>query len=261
MPFGFQAFEFDLPAALLEQLVRVFEEIKPAPLTDQRTLNIPEAQGIYQLLLKTPIGFQPVYIGKTDAEAGLSKRLERHAKKVMHRQNVAPGDVFFKAIRVYVFTVIDLETRLIKYYGGKAGLPWNGSGFGSNDPGRQRDTTEYKKSHFDTKYPIDIDRVLEHTIPASGTAADILKSLKDLMPYTIRFETVDGNSRQPHPDLAQAELTLPITRPLTCRETISAVIRSLPVGWHATKLPSHIIIYKNDKRTFPSGEQIALSGE
>ena len=38
--------------------------------------------------------------------------------------------------------------------GGDGKLPWNHSGFGSNDPGQQRDTTTYKQDHFDTQHPI-----------------------------------------------------------------------------------------------------------
>src|SRR5205823_1069268 len=123
--------------------------LKFAPLTNENLANIPEAQGVYQLFL----GDDLVYIGKTDAEAGLRKRLERHQAKIRHRQGLAPDSVNFKAVRIYVFTPMDLETQLIRHYGGERKVRWNGSGFGSNDPGRQRDTTSFRAEHFDMIFP------------------------------------------------------------------------------------------------------------
>lgn len=64
---GFREFEFDLTSALLGRLVKCFEETAPTALTEARVQEIPDAQGVYQLLLDDRI----VYIGKTDAEQGL----------------------------------------------------------------------------------------------------------------------------------------------------------------------------------------------
>jgi hypothetical protein len=110
---GFIEFEFDLPEALLTNLVRVFDSMDSADLTQENVAQIADAQGVYQLLLDG----QLVYIGKTDAEAGLRKRLERHARTIQHRLNLDATRVTFKAVRVFVFTAIDLETQLIRHYG------------------------------------------------------------------------------------------------------------------------------------------------
>jgi len=107
---GFVEFEFDLPGALLARLIAVFDQMETAPLLPEYVQDIPEAQGVYQLLL----GDEVVYIGKTDAQAGLAQRLRRHAFTIRHRQNLNAADVKFKAVRVYVFTAMDLETQLIK---------------------------------------------------------------------------------------------------------------------------------------------------
>ena len=165
----------------------------------------------------------------------------------------------FKAVRVYVFTAVDLETQLIEHYGGTTKVHWNGSGFGSNDPGRERDTTSYKVDHFDTQFPIDIGRPLAFSIPMSGTAAEILKTLKRELPYLIRFETERKGSRQGHPDLEGTAITIASTKPLTPESVLKQTINQLPAGWHATMLPSHVIVYKNDNRNFPSGITIAKS--
>ena len=151
---GYLEFEFDLPVALLTNLVSVFSKMDGTPLLSTNITVIPEAQGVYQLSYQGSLA----YIGKTDAEAGLRRRLDRHARTIQHRRNLDPSEVTFKAIRVFVFTAMDLESQLIKHYNAVATVPWNNSGFGSNDPGRERDTTNLKPDGFDAQFPVDIDR-------------------------------------------------------------------------------------------------------
>ena len=198
--------------------------------------------------------------GKTDAKHGLSVRLSRHAKKTQHRANLAPSDVYFKALRVFVFTAVDLEAQLIAHYGGSTAVPWNGSGFGSNDPGVERDTTKYKKTHFETQFPIDIERKLEFGLPDIGSAFEILSLLKSRLPYLIRFQSAEAGKRVAHPDLTGTAVSLKNLSARNPERVIGEVVRALPAGWHATMLPSHIILYKDDDRKFPSGRLIARSG-
>src|SRR5262245_25246980 len=89
---GYREFEFDLPTALLNKLVSALDEMTSTPLTLASADSIPEAQGVYQLFLDE----QLIYIGKTDAEAGLKKRLSRHSEKILHRKGLAPSRVSFK---------------------------------------------------------------------------------------------------------------------------------------------------------------------
>lgn len=248
---GYVEFEFDLPGALLERLVTVFKDMAAAPLEASHVDAIPEAQGVYQLFLDGQLS----YIGKTDQEAGLRKRLTRHSLKIQHRIGLDPSRVTFKAVRVFVFTAVDLETQLIKRYGVKT---WNGSGFGSNDPGRERDTTKYKEEHFDAQFPIDIDRVLPNIkLPAEASAADLFRALRSAIPYTFRAQNAGGRSREPHPDFT-ARVVINSAMPVTSRNLIVEIVRNLPAGWQAVKLPSHIILYKDDK-TYPSGLVLAHS--
>jgi hypothetical protein len=257
---GYDEFEFDLPEALLKRLIDALDDVVPTPLTAEALAHLPEVQGVYQLFLKRDDGgLDRVYIGKTDSEAGLKKRLLKHARKVRNRVGLAPEAVHFKALRVFVFTAIDLETQLIKHYGGVKAVEWNGSGFGANDPGRERDTTKYKAKHFDAQFPIDIDRDLDCEFPSEGSAADLLRALKRAVPYLIRFETISQHSRTAHADLEGTQVVLSPADLKSPATVISAVIRRLPAGWHATMLPSHVIIYKNDDRKFPSGRRLAPS--
>ncbi len=248
---GFVELEFDLPQALLEKLVEVFDKISSVPLNEINVGAIPEEQGVYQLYLDDEL----VYVGKTDAEAGLRNRLYRHACKIKHRLNLEPARVTLKAVRIYVFTAMDLESELIRHYGGVKNLAWNGSGFGSNDPGRERDTTKVKATNYDALFPIDVDREVELEISEGQSAADVIVSLKATLPYTLRFES-DGKSRRPHSDFGRAILpSLPA--PSTTRTILSHIVKNLPDGWHATALPGYVIVYKNDRRSFPSGSIIA----
>ncbi|WP_040069092.1 GIY-YIG nuclease family protein [Pseudomonas batumici] len=248
----FKELEFDLPSALLTQLVNLFEEMTSGPLTEEMVSNTPEAQGVYQLFLNGDL----VYVGKTDADAGLRRRLSRHAKKIRSRLNLSQEQISFKAVRVYVFTAMDLEDLLIKHYRAlKNPLAWNLSGFGSNDPGRNRDKSEVKDKHFDSLYPIDLDFEVEIVQPAENhSAAEILRQLKDQLDYTIRFQNKGGKSKRPHPDLEGASVRLH-SEQNSVRSILRQVKSALGDDWQITALPGYVIIYKEQEH-YPQGEVI-----
>ena len=250
---GFVEFEFDLPDALLNSLIGVLDNMQNAPLLPGEVGAIPDAQGVYQLSLND----QVVYIGKTDAEAGLKRRLERHSHTIQHRKNLNPAHVRFKAVRVFVFTAIDLETQLIRHYGAKGPVPWNKSGFGSNDPGRNRDATEMKPEGFDSLYQIDIDRNVDLDFSQVKTVADAFRLLREILPYTFRFETLGRGGRQPHPELHGAKIQLQ-QKQYTTRTLIETVMAHLPKGWQATELAGRVILYR-EMHEYPYGSVIARS--
>lgn len=253
---GYTEFELDLPKALLRELTHVLETLPPAPLTAEAVAALPRHQGVYQLLLGDADDHEVIYIGKTDAASGLRERLQKHHKKIQHRHGLAPERVLFRAVRVFVFTAVDLEALLIGAEKQRAKALWNGSGFGAKDPGKERDTTRYKPEHFDTWYPIDIDRPLDEGFPTEGSAAALVQALKRQLPYVFRVQGA-GEGTGPHEDLLATPVAL--EGPLTARAALRQILDRLPAGWHATKLPSHVIMYKNDDRKFPSGELIGAS--
>jgi hypothetical protein len=250
---AYTEFEFDLPGALLARLIKVLDELGTAPLNNASLLEVPEQQGVYQLLLDDRV----VYVGKTDAEAGLHKRLARHARKIMHRVGLDPARVSFKAVRIYVFTAVNLESDLIRHYGGVKAIDWNGSGFGSNDPGRERDTTKVDPENYDAMFPIDVDREMAFAIDTDETAACALARLKDALPYTFRYQGRGGRSRKPHTDFEETTL-MALNGPVTPRAAIQYIVAALPQGWQATALPGYIILYKED-RDYPQADVIAVS--
>jgi hypothetical protein len=235
-PPGFAEFELNLIDAVLTQLVPLLDNTPGAPLTIDNARRLPEAQGIYVLLHDG----EPRYIGKTDADAGLRSRLVRHARKFEQRRNIKPGDVLYKAVQVFVLTALDVESRLIAHYDTK----WNGSSFGSNDPGRNRETTNKPASGFDAQFPIDIDIAGEFLPAGKQTVWNALVTLKRALPYTLRFQTVGGRNR-PHPDYESAEVDVPVG-PLAVRKLIELIVQTLPTGWQATEFVSHIILYKEN---------------
>lgn len=251
---GYVEFEFDLPGALLARLIKILDNLEPAPLNTSSLSGVPEEQGVYQLLLDDRI----VYIGKTDAEAGLHKRLTRHTRKIMHRVGLDPARVSFRAVRIFVFTAMDLEADLIRHYGGVKAIDWNGSGFGSNDPGRERDTTKVDSKNYDAIYPIDIGRELAFAIDRDETAASALSRLKDALPYTFRYQNAGGRMRKPHPDLEATKLTS-LGGPLTARAAVEHIVAALPNGWQATNLPGYLILYKEAPREYPHAQVIAMN--
>jgi Eco29kI restriction endonuclease len=248
---GFKEFEFDLPEALLANLILIFDQMDGASLTPENLTQLPDAQGVYQLYLRDEL----VYIGKTDGDAGLRRRLERHAWTIQHRRNLEPEEVKFRALRVFVFTAVDLETQLINHYKPHARVSWNNSGFGSNDPGRNRDDTRAKAGSFDALYPIDLDRQVELEVQSPVAASDLVAAFKHALPYTVRVQTA-ASSRRLHPDL---DITLTMSSGShTTRTILKQLVSALPTGWQSTLLAGRIILYK-ENRDYDFGEVIARS--
>jgi hypothetical protein len=250
---GFREFEFDLPEALLASMVLTFDTMEAAPLTFENLAGVPDAQGVYQLF----VGDEIVYIGKTDSEAGLSRRLNRHAWTIQHRCNLVASEVLFKAVRVFVFTAIDLETQLIKHYKGRSKTNWNNSGFGSNDPGRNRDNTRASPKSFDVLYPINLDEPIDLGVSRTLSAAEVLQALRAHLPYTVRAEGSGTVPRLIHADLESSQVILGNAQNTT-RIVILAVLKSLPPGWQATALAGRVILYRETKE-YPSGAVIGRS--
>lgn len=242
--------EFDLPTKLLEELVDVFKAMSAGQLDSEHIAHVDDKQGVYQLFKDDDL----VYIGKTDSEAGLQKRLMRHAVKVQGRKGLDTQQVTFKAVRVYVFTAMDLEELLIKHYKDHGQRPaWQHSGFGANDPGRQRDTTRVKPDNFDAMYPIDLEiPVGAAQVGETMSVADLLLHLKKTLPYNIRFQNA-GGGRRPHPELFSANIDLG-QDPATVLECLQKAKAALGADWQITALPGYVIVYKEKAlNKYPSG--------
>jgi hypothetical protein len=233
---GYDEFEIDVEAILRDQLPRFFSAIEAAPLNAANVAALPErAKGAYMLLLDEA----PVYAGKTDTRHGFRDRLNRHSWTVQGRTGLDPGRMAFKAVRIMVFSAFDVESILItemKKAEANA-LPWNNSGFGSNDPGKNRDGQQ--PADFDQWYPVDIDFAVNE-LPAGRVALqELLRVVKGKLPYLIR--------NAPLPDDVYVS-NVPATA--TVREILTLAITALPPGWQVTVLHGRVIIYK-ESRDYP----------
>lgn len=243
---GFLEYEANLEEVLRLQLPPLVRSGKQAPLTLANVRALPEeARGAYALFDKTDL----VYVGKTDAQEGFRSRLERHCHGIQHRKGLTPTDISFIAIKIAVFHNAAVETMLIEALNNP---PWNNSGFGSNDPGHNRE--DQIASEFDTKHPVDIDIPLDFVKSGDYRTLDFLVSLKDSLPYTFRYETdaTDGKKRGAkhttgHSDQRETALIAPKDN-LTMRECMRIAVAALPVGWVATLFPDRVILYKEKDR-------------
>ena len=232
---GYDEFEIDVEAILRDQLPRFFSAIDAAPLTETNVAALPErAKGAYMLLFDGA----PVYAGKTDTRHGFRDRLHRHSWTVQGRKGLDPSRMAFKAVRIMVFSAFDVESIFIaemKKAEAQA-LPWNDSGFGSNDPGKRRDGQ--LPADFDKWYPVDIDFAVDGLPVGQVDLRELLRVVKGKLPYLIRNAPLPG-------DVHVSDV--PTTA--TVREILNIVITALPPGWQVTVLHGRVIIYK-EKREY-----------
>jgi hypothetical protein len=252
---GYEIFELDIMKAIMDQLIPILDRMEGAELTKENAQLLPAAQGVYQIIHRDAVK----YIGKTDAKTGLRLRMTRHWERLLHRDNIAPTDVQFRAVRVLVMTAVDVERELISHYR----ADWNNSGFGSNDPGRERETTGKPAQSFDGQYPINIDLALDLTecgIPVGNHSVhEVLWRIKEFLPFTLRYETTsraaNAYKARPHPDYVASTINIP--HPLTTlRALMGHILSALPNGWQATTFVSHVILYK-ETRSYEHGAPIA----
>ena len=227
---GYGEYEIDIEAVLRENLPLFFDGLEAQPLTVEAVLAIPPgAKGAYMLFRgDDPV---PVYAGKTDSDHGFRDRLERHAWTVRGRKGLDPAQMRFKAVRIMVFAALDVEALLIRRMkeAMQGALAWNNSGFGSNDPGKQRDGQE--PADFDMWFPIDFDYVIHDLPQGMVPLRKLLSGVKGKLPYLLRYGTLP----------AVMVTGLPPSAPL--RSVIAAAMEALPSGWQCTVLHGRVILY------------------
>lgn len=249
---GYVEYEIDIEKVLRNELPTVVARINLAPLTAASVNAIPEgAKGAYVLF----VDGHPVYAGKTDTRHGFRDRLNRHAFTIQNRRNLDPSKIAFKAIRILVFSNFDVEAILIDAMrkADEKALAWNDSGFGSNDPGHNREGQQ--PADFDISYPINIDRQLHLVEAGSYAVLPLLIALKQHLPYDLRYETdlkpgTDDkylNYRKGHIDQRDAA-PVAVVEEDTTRTLLGKIMAALPTGWRTTVFPGRVILYKEDKR-------------
>lgn len=235
---GYGEFELDVEQVLRERLPVFFEALEPTPLTLEHVEALPErSKGAYMLFRNDDP--RPVYAGKTDTTHGFRDRLARHAWTVQGRQNLDPAEMRFKAVRILVFAALDAEAILIREMRARipGSLSWNNSGFGSNDPGRNRDGQ--RPANFDQEFPVDIDFPVSDFPEEQLIIPAAMDALKQRIPYLLRHGGLPANRMMPH---------VPGLR--TVRGLLTAAMGALPPGFQATVLHGRVVIYE-ERRNYP----------
>lgn len=226
-------YSFHFLDTISEQLQEKLENLDISPLTEE-ALNLLAAfetenrawQGVYLLYYEGA----PVYLGKAD---DVSSRLKQHLWKLKGRQKIDLSAVGYKALLLdKSMSTAANETVLIGLFKRRYNGMWNGKGFGSKDPGKERDTT--RPGPFDSMYPIIANYSVEG-IDDEETLASLLIKMKNKLPYTaFRFELGERSADS----LALAGV------PRTADVLLQAAINKLGKGWKGVILSYGMIIYK-----------------
>jgi hypothetical protein len=247
-PAGYVEYEIDVERVLRMELPRILGSVGAAPLATREIEAIPEsAKGAYVLYEND----HPVYAGKTDTRHGFRSRLTKHSRTIQHRTNLASENLTFRAVRILVFSNFDVEAILIRELRERdpAALAWNDSGFGSNDPGHNREFQE--PARWDVERPVDIDKPLRFLPSGPQSLLAALLMLKRGLPYDFRYETDRGENGRPrtaavgHEDFRHAPpIELLGHGRDTLRGILANILSRLPGGWQVTVFPGRVILYK-----------------
>lgn len=228
----FDFFIFSLPLAVTEHLFERLDQLKSSPLTSEQLQQLiafqmekRSKQGVYVIYENNAA----VYAGKAN---DLAERLEQHREKLRARLGVDMATIGFKALLLdESWSTSANEALLIKQFKKRGECKWSGSGFGPKDPGKERDTT--KPSWFDNTYPVRDDWPVEN-IPDQETVGDVLKLLKNQLPFLLRYEKLGKAA------------TLPVELrgvPRNVRAVLLKCAEVLGSSWQLTLLKNGFILY------------------
>ncbi|MFI6229906.1 GIY-YIG nuclease family protein [Micromonospora echinospora] len=237
-------FRLSITRALGDQLAESLSKLAPAPLDLPGITGLAPRPGVYQLYEDDTF----VYVGKADNF--LPGRLMEHFTKLSGRLHV--GRMTFACLYVEEdLHAVAPEKLLIARYKGKGQAPWNNNGFGNNDPGKERDTTDFSKkpNHFDVLHPANLDWVCDGIGPGRYTVDKLLKRLKDDLPYVFRYQRAAF-----HKDLAVDVTCWNPTADELFRKIASTVAVANPL-WQITALPGYVIMYPKSG-PYPSARRI-----
>lgn len=241
---AFDRFLFNFTDALEQQLIATFNRLAPDPLTWTNLSALAAGRGVYRLHYPSP---DLAYVGKAD---DLPSRLGQHLRKFEGRTGLILADLGFTCLYVEdSLMTASPEDVLIRYYRAAGSVPWNGSGLGNNDPGKNRD--RQIAASFDQHYPIDLD--FPSGIPEGTYQADEVIARfngADGPPYVLR---VEGNRRDDHPEAMpeRARTTVELPDDTTAEDVAEALADALRAEttpgtppWLGAALHGRIVIYK-----------------
>ncbi|THA70757.1 Eco29kI family restriction endonuclease [Streptomyces sp. A0958] len=239
-------FKLSITKALGDQLATALEGLTPARLTMSNIRALRPLPGVYQLYKAGDL----VYVGKADRS--LPQRVEKHFRKISGRTNIDITEMAFTCLYVDEdFGAVAPERLLINQHRGQGQVPWNYNGFGNNDPGKRRDTTEVDDDHFDHHYPIDLDfkitelPVQSMPLDAEVSLSTLLQATKTKLPYVFRYQASNEFD----------DITVePPAHETTADELLRTIAARLPNQWQITSLPGYLIMYPKTE-DYPSARR------
>lgn len=228
-------FRLSITRALADQLAEGLSALEPDPLDPAYIAPVDPKPGVYQLYEEGTL----VYVGKAQTSEPLPKRLRQHYEKLSGRQRV--GRMTFTCLYVHEdMHAVSPEQLLITKYKAEGTAAWNFMGFGSKDPGKERDTTNIDDDHFDAVHPINLDFVCSEITAGDYVVADLLGRVKRSLPFLFRYERA-----QFHKDLKVEVLeNAPTADDLFA--TLGTTIAKADHQWRITALPGYVIMYPKD---------------
>lgn len=183
----------------------------------------------------------PVYVGKA---SNMKSRLSKHLKKISGRKNISASDITYKALLLdKSMSTAANETILLGLFQESHSGMWNNGGFGPNDPGKERDTTE--PGDFDRAHPID-EKWQVSLSQSQTTVGEALAEMKKQLPYVFRYEALsDSEKSQP----------IRVTSPIDADSLFETCVRKLGAGWKGAILSYGMVLYKNAK-SYPFGREV-----
>lgn len=232
-------FHLSVTDALKSQLLSRLDGMGVEQLTPDNLQHVREHGGVYRLFE----GERLVYVGKSNSD--LRGRLTRHHWKLSGR--LPPGfadNIYFQCLYVTEdLTAVAPETMLITHYKSRDEAPWNSNGFGSNDPGKERDRSAVKKAHFDADHRINLDVTANLNVAKIKTSRQLAKAIKANLPFNFRFAK----------DLPALAISLRAPEARAARDWFALLARQLPTGWLILALPGYVICYpKTQIQEIPS---------
>ena len=232
-------YTFNFLDTISHQLKERLDELQASPLClttltvlDQYQSQIGSFQGVYVIYYTG----RPVYVGKAN---GLRDRLYDHLYKLTSRHGINAGNVGYKALFLdNSMSTAANEDLLIQIYKSEYPNMWNGRGFGTKDPGKERDTT--RPNAFDQEFPIIADLPIGIILDAAGyiPLGVLLAQMKQQLPYVFRYQV-------PPEELIKYICLKGVN--LTACSLAHAAVRFLGLGWKGVILSYGIVIYKTNK--------------
>jgi hypothetical protein len=238
-------YNFHFLRTVSAQLVEVLEalpvtQLNSAALVELRAYQSQShsTQGVYLL---NQAG-APVYLGKAD---NVAERLEQHFFKLTGRKAIELASIGYKCILLdeSMGTAAN-EEILIRMFQVQHFNLWNGSGFGSKDPGKERDKT--KPGRFDQQHPIN-EFFPVNFYGQRHTVEELLETAKRQLPYVFRIGKLSA-------ELLSRQIFLPETN-MPAVALLDLLVHELSGQWQATILSFGIILYEKHE-DYPFGRII-----